>query len=92
MTRRGRPTICDVARRAGVSKGTVSFALNGRPRVAEETRQRISGAARVPGWAPGHRRGQDLVLQVVPGSDEEASYRRLAADGRGDGVFVLDCA
>ena len=132
MTRRGRPTIRDVARRAGVSKGTVSFALNGRPGVAEQTRQRILEAARALGWTPSHRaralsasrafavglvlarppellgadpffpafiagvertlsdRGQALVLQVVPESDEEASYRRLAADGRVDGVFLLD--
>ena len=36
MARR-RLTIADVARRAGVSKGAVSFALNGRPGVCDET-------------------------------------------------------
>ncbi|MGR6320653.1 LacI family DNA-binding transcriptional regulator [Micromonospora soli] len=132
MARPGRPTIRDVARAAGVSKGAVSFALNGRPGVAEETRNRILEAARALGWTPSHRaralsasrafavglviarppellgadpffpafiagvertlsdRGQALVLQMVPESDEEASYRRLAADGRVDGVFLLD--
>ncbi len=132
MTRPDRPTIRDVARVAGVSKGTVSFALNGRPGVAEETRERILDAARTLGWTPSHRaralsvsrafavglvlarppellgadpffpnfiagvertladRGQALVLQVVSADEEEAGYRRLAADGRVDGVFLLD--
>src|SRR5919108_3527958 len=50
-----RPTIADVARRAGVSKGAVSFALNGRPGVAAVTRQRILDAADALGWRPSHR-------------------------------------
>jgi DNA-binding LacI/PurR family transcriptional regulator len=49
---RRRPTIRDVAQRAGVSKGAVSFALNGRPGVAEETRERILRAADELGWRP----------------------------------------
>ncbi|BDI24125.1 LacI family DNA-binding transcriptional regulator [Herbiconiux sp. L3-i23] len=40
-----KPTILDVARAAGVSKGLVSFALNDRPGVAAGTRQRILDAA-----------------------------------------------
>jgi len=36
-----RPTIADIATRAGVSKGAVSFALNGRPGVSDATRERI---------------------------------------------------
>ncbi|MET0965272.1 MAG: LacI family DNA-binding transcriptional regulator [Nakamurella sp.] len=40
-----KPTISDVAARAGVSKGAVSFALNGRPGVSPETRDRILQAA-----------------------------------------------
>jgi len=50
-----RPTIADVARVAGVSKGAVSFALNDRPGVAEATRSRILAAAAELGWAPSHR-------------------------------------
>ncbi|MCO8277772.1 LacI family transcriptional regulator [Actinoplanes sp. TRM 88003] len=132
MTRADRPTIRDVARAAGVSKGTVSFALNGRPGVSEDTRERILTAALELGWTPSTKaralsvsrsfavglvlarepellgadpffpafiagvertlsdRGQALVLQVVPESEEEAGYRRLAGTGRVDGVFLLD--
>jgi DNA-binding LacI/PurR family transcriptional regulator len=52
---RRRPTIADVARHAGVSKGAVSFALNGRSGVADATRQRILAAADELGWRPSHR-------------------------------------
>jgi DNA-binding LacI/PurR family transcriptional regulator len=55
MVKAYRPTIRDVARAAGVSKGTVSFALNGRPGVAENTRRRIVDAARALGWTPSHQ-------------------------------------
>jgi DNA-binding LacI/PurR family transcriptional regulator len=47
-----RPTIADVARRAGVSRAAVSFAINGRPGFAEETRARILPAAEELGWHP----------------------------------------
>ena len=132
---RGRgPTIVDVARRAGVSKGAVSFALNDRPGVAPQTRDRILAAARELEWQPSTRavalsrsrafavglvmrrapellgadpffpqflagvesalagRGSALVLQVVGDDDEAeaASYRRLASQGRVDGVFLND--
>jgi len=131
---RKSPTIADVARVAGVSKGAVSFALNNRPGVAPATRARILAAAKELGWQPSHRAralshsqafalglvmarppellgadpffpafiagvetelagaGQALVLQVVTGGWEEeaAGYRRLAADGRVDGVFLSD--
>ena len=50
-----RPTIADVARAAGVSKGAVSFALNDRPGVADATRTRILAAAAELGWTPSHR-------------------------------------
>jgi LacI family transcriptional regulator, repressor for deo operon, udp, cdd, tsx, nupC, and nupG len=51
----GRPTINDVATAAGVSKGAVSFALNGRPGISQETRKRILDAAEQLGWAPSPR-------------------------------------
>ena len=47
-----RPTIADIAQRAGVSKGAVSYALNGQPGVSEATRQRIIAIAREIGFNP----------------------------------------
>ncbi|MEO7449156.1 MAG: LacI family DNA-binding transcriptional regulator, partial [Humibacillus sp.] len=133
MAASGRPTISDVATAAGVSKGAVSFALNGRDGVSAETRERILEAAKSLGWRPSARaralstsramavglviarppetlsadpffsvfiagvetvlstRGQSLVLQVVPPTLREAdAYRRLADEGRVDGVFLTD--
>ncbi|MDT0380031.1 LacI family DNA-binding transcriptional regulator [Streptomyces sp. DSM 42041] len=131
---RRSPTIADVARAAGVSKGTVSFALNDRPGVAPATKARILAAAEELGFRPSHRAralshsrafalglvmarppellgadpffpafiagvetelaeaGYALLLRVVTGGWEEEAegYRRLAADGRVDGVFLTD--
>ncbi|HEV7898624.1 MAG TPA: LacI family DNA-binding transcriptional regulator [Planosporangium sp.] len=47
-----RPTIADIAREAGVSKGAVSYALNGQPGVSEATRERIHAIAQQIGWKP----------------------------------------
>jgi DNA-binding LacI/PurR family transcriptional regulator len=47
-----RATIADIARVAGVSKGAVSYALNGRPGVSDATRQRIIAVAEEFGWHP----------------------------------------
>ena len=47
-----RPTIADIARQAGVSKGAVSYALNGQPGVSDLTRQRILAIAEEIGWKP----------------------------------------
>jgi LacI family repressor for deo operon, udp, cdd, tsx, nupC, and nupG len=51
----GRPTINDVALAAGVSKGAVSFALNGRPGISPDTRKRILETAENLGWSPSPR-------------------------------------
>ncbi|MFC7624731.1 LacI family DNA-binding transcriptional regulator [Microlunatus sp. GCM10028923] len=54
-------TIQDVARRAGVSKGLVSLALNNRPGVAAATRQRVLDTAAELGWIPNqYARGLSL--------------------------------
>lgn len=47
-----RPTIADIAQQAGVSKGAVSYALNGQPGVSAQTRERILAIAREVGWSP----------------------------------------
>jgi DNA-binding LacI/PurR family transcriptional regulator len=54
-----RATIRDIAERAGVSKGAVSYALNGRPGVSAETRERILAIAEELGWYP-HRAARAL--------------------------------
>jgi DNA-binding LacI/PurR family transcriptional regulator len=86
-----RPTIGDIARRAGVSKAAVSYALNGRPGVSEETRERVSRIAHSLGWRANtaalalsaERAG--VVGLVVAGSAPwamvEGIERELAADG-----------
>src|SRR3954452_3688397 len=66
-----RPTIADVARAAGVSKGAVSYALNGQPGVSDSTRRKVvaiaeslgfraSSAARVLAGAPSQMVGMTL--------------------------------
>ncbi|MEU6742562.1 LacI family DNA-binding transcriptional regulator [Streptosporangium sandarakinum] len=47
-----RPTIADIARRAGVSKVAVSYALNDRPGVSEAKRAVIKAIAQEIGWRP----------------------------------------
>jgi len=45
-----RPTIIDIARRVGVSKAAVSYALNGRYGVSSKTRERVLEVASELGW------------------------------------------
>lgn len=47
-----RPTIADIAQRAGVTKAAVSFALNDQPGVSPATRARILQIAAEIGWQP----------------------------------------
>lgn len=47
-----RPTIADIAGRAGVTKAAVSFALNGQPGVSAATRERILAIADELGFQP----------------------------------------
>ena len=50
---RARPvTLQDIARRAGVSKMTVSLALRGHPHAAAATRDRVRGLAQEMGYRP----------------------------------------
>lgn len=52
MSPQKRPTIADIAAAAGVSKGAVSYALNGKPGVSEQTRARVLELAARMGWHP----------------------------------------
>ncbi|MFD3725046.1 LacI family DNA-binding transcriptional regulator [Streptomyces sp. NPDC058671] len=47
-----RPTMADIARRAGVSKVAVSYALNDQPGVSDATRASIKSIAEELGWRP----------------------------------------
>ncbi|PUB31554.1 LacI family transcriptional regulator [Promicromonospora sp. AC04] len=67
-----RPTIADIAARAGVSPTAVSFALNDRPGISEQTRARILAAVAELGWRPnvaaralGGRRADTVGLVVA---------------------------
>jgi len=52
--RKSRPTLKDLATRLGISESAASFALNGRPGVSEQTRQRVLNLAKELQWAPHH--------------------------------------
>lgn len=84
-SRRQRPTIADVARRAGVSVAAVSFAINGRPGVGEDTRARILRAAEELGWRP------STHARALTGAGARAIGLVLARDPaglEGDAFFV----
>jgi len=71
-----RITINEIARRAGVSKGAVSYALNGRPGVSSTTRQRILEVARQLGWAP------NRTARLLSGSRTDTLGLVLTRDAR----------
>lgn len=48
----GRVTIAGLADRLGLSKASVSYALNGLPGVSDETRERVLALAEELGWHP----------------------------------------
>lgn len=49
---KAKVTINEVAKAAGVSKSAVSYALNGKPGVSEETRDKVLRVADEMGWRP----------------------------------------
>ncbi|WP_435243642.1 LacI family DNA-binding transcriptional regulator [Streptomyces cucumeris] len=49
---RGRPTLEEVAARAGVGRGTVSRVINGSPRVSDRTRVAVQRAVAELGYVP----------------------------------------
>ncbi|MFH8368783.1 LacI family DNA-binding transcriptional regulator [Streptomyces sp. NPDC018031] len=70
--RRGRPTLEEVAARAGVGRGTVSRVINGSPKVSDRTRTAVQRAVAELGYVPnlaaralaGNR--ADAVALVIP--------------------------
>ncbi len=75
-----RVTISDIAAKAGVSIGAVSFALNGRKGVSEKTRTRILKVADELGWAP------TSAARTLAGGGTETVGLVLARDPRNLGV------
>ncbi len=73
-------TIADIAERAGVSIGAVSFALNGRKGVSDETRERVRRVADELGWAP------STAARSLAESKTETFGLVLARDPRNLGV------
>ena len=69
-----RVTINDIARRSGVSKSAVSYALNGRPGVSEPTRRRILEVAERLGWSP------DRTARLLSGSRTDSFGLVLGRD------------
>jgi DNA-binding LacI/PurR family transcriptional regulator len=93
--------IRDVARRAGVSVASVSFALNGQPGVAPDTRQRILAVAAELGYranpqAQALRRGRTTTYGLVirnfnnPFFLEVLSGAEQAASEAGAALLLLD--
>ncbi|MEU4683804.1 LacI family DNA-binding transcriptional regulator [Streptomyces xinghaiensis] len=74
MTRRhgGRPTLEEVAARAGVGRGTVSRVINGSPRVSDRTRTAVEHAIAELGYVPNRAaralaaNRTDAVALVIP--------------------------
>lgn len=58
-------TLRDVAKLAGVSIGTASQALNNRPHVLPETRERVLCAAQTLGYVPRHQSEAASQLDVI---------------------------
>lgn len=127
-----RATIDDVARAAGVTKGTVSHAYSGNRPISEATRRRVFAAAEELAWVPSSSaralatrranavgivlardpqilasdtffpafisgvesaladREVALVLHVVATRTAEERAYRAMANGRADGVILLD--
>ncbi len=91
--RAGRVTIVDVARRAGVSKSTVSLVLSDSPLVAEATRERVANAMRTLGYV--YHRGaaslrassSDFVGMVI--SDLTNPFFAELAAGIEDSLYKL---
>ncbi len=80
-----RATIQDLARAVGVSKGTVSRALNGYADISPETRERVADAARRLDYAPlayaqAIRTGQSRALGLVLQMEQHDAQRPFLAE------------
>lgn len=80
-------TVIEIAKRAGVSIGTVDRVLHMRGRVAPETRQRIQDIIDAEGYRPNPlarhlKRNRVFRIGVlIPGLEKESGYWNLIYDG-----------
>lgn len=94
-------TIRDIARLAGVSTATVSFAINNNPRVSAALRARVMAAIEQTGYAPDAaartlRRGVAPSIGLIITDITNSSFAAIAlaveraAQARGYGVFICN--
>ena len=84
-----RATMKDVARRAGVTIGTVSHVINGTAPISEETTARVREAIRelnyVPNLAARHmRRKEKRQIRGHRPDSHSARWKRRPPNGRSD--------
>lgn len=82
---RPRVRIADVAAEIGVTKGTVSRALNGHSDIAESTRMRVRRTAERMGYVPlgtaqAIRTGRSRAIGLVLETDEHDAHRPFLTD------------
>lgn len=79
-----KPTVIDVARKAGVSSATVSRVLNGKATVTDEMRELVLGTVRQMGFRPnamaqGLRKGQSNTFALLVGDIEQTHFSSLTS-------------
>ena len=83
----------DIADELGISQTAVSFAINDRPGVSEETKRRVKEAASKLGWSPVYAAqalGWKVATPVFNGANEETIRETLVKAGlREDGKSEL---
>lgn len=85
FARRPRITISNVADALGITKGTVSRALNGYPDISDSTRQRVRRQAEMMGYQPlaqaqAIRTGRARTIGLVLQTDVADSQRPFLSD------------
>ncbi|MFJ6697871.1 LacI family DNA-binding transcriptional regulator [Streptomyces sp. NPDC091272] len=93
----GRPTLEEVAARAGVGRGTVSRVINGSPRVSERTRAAVETAVAELGYVPNRAaralaaNRTDAIALVVPEAEHRFFVEPYFSDIlRGVGAALAD--
>ncbi|NNF07851.1 MAG: LacI family DNA-binding transcriptional regulator [Candidatus Eisenbacteria bacterium] len=76
MRRSGKITIRDIAKRAGVSRSTVSLVINGDPRISDGTKSKVMKIIDEAGFEPNTmarrlaRQRSETILVVLPPTDK----------------------